>query len=110
MNLEFETARPYLAHPDQLCYVRLSRPEEGSGRRQRIVDVCSGSGLKFPAFCAKASFQLQSFIGTFYSHRLWRQPDLHRRPRNQSWRSGRVYRNTSSLQLRLSAHQSRLGI
>lgn len=28
MNLEFETARPYLAHPDQLCYVRLSRPEE----------------------------------------------------------------------------------
>lgn len=47
MNLEFETARPYLAHPDQLCYVRLSRLEEGSGRGQRIVDVCNGSGLNF---------------------------------------------------------------
>lgn len=47
MNQEFEAARPYLANPDQLCQLRLSSLEEGSGRGQRIVDVNNGSGLSF---------------------------------------------------------------
>ncbi len=47
MNPEFEKCRPYLANQEQLCYARLSRLEEGSGRGQRIVDVCNGSGLMF---------------------------------------------------------------
>lgn len=43
----FADCQKYLANPDQLCYARLSRLEEGSGRGQRIVDVCNGSGLQF---------------------------------------------------------------
>jgi len=47
MNAAFESMRPYLANPDQICRARLSRLEEGSGRGQRIVDVVNGSGLAF---------------------------------------------------------------
>ena len=43
----FADCQKFLANPDQLCYARLSRLEEGSGRGQRIVDVCNGSGLQF---------------------------------------------------------------
>jgi len=47
MKTEFKNCTPYLANPDQLCYTRLSKLEEGSGRGQRIVDVCNGTGLQF---------------------------------------------------------------
>ena len=46
-NDTYAQARPYLANPDQLCYARLARLEEGPARGQRIVDVFNGSGLAF---------------------------------------------------------------
>lgn len=47
MNQLFEQCKPFLANQNQLCYARLSSLEEGTGRGQRIVDVCNGTGLAF---------------------------------------------------------------
>ena len=46
-NDTYAKAKNYLANPDQLCYARLARLEEGSARGQRIVDVFNGTGLAF---------------------------------------------------------------
>lgn len=46
-NDTYEQAKAYLANPDQLCYARLSRLEEGPARGQRIIDVFNGTGLAF---------------------------------------------------------------
>ena len=46
-NDTYAKAKTYLANPDQLCYARLSRLEEGSARGQRVIDVFNGTGLAF---------------------------------------------------------------
>lgn len=46
-NENYAKAEAYLANPDQLCYARLARLEEGSARGQRIIDVFNGTGLAF---------------------------------------------------------------
>ena len=43
----FAEGLKYIGNLDQLCYARCDVLEEGSGRGQRVVDVCNGTGLAF---------------------------------------------------------------
>ena len=64
MSRDFAACKPYLANQDQLCYARLARLEEGTGRGQRIVDVCNGTGLQFTITPDRAMNLVEcSFLG-----------------------------------------------
>lgn len=64
MTRDFAACKPYLANQDQLCYARLARLEEGTGRGQRIVDVCNGTGLQFTVTPDRAMNLVEcSFLG-----------------------------------------------